>query len=122
MKNFNEELNQQENEKQYRMGKDFFRNICEGHRDNPKYFKKDENGNSILFNMQLLLKEQHPEKYEKWLQAERERYNKYYEKIKKIKVKCECGCVVVEKYMPKHLKTNKHKKLMILKTHIQLRI
>lgn len=42
----------------------------------------------------------------------RKQRKEYYEKNKKIKIKCECGLIVSKAYYKKHQKTKKHQKLI----------
>jgi hypothetical protein len=91
--------------------KGFFNNIGTEFYDDERYYKKLEDDTYILISMSKLLKEQYPEKYKLWLRKERRRYQIYYKKNNK-KVKCKCGCRVVEKGIEKHKRTNKHKKLI----------
>ena len=52
---------------------------------------------------------------EKLKKKRKEYYNKNKEKINlksKVKIKCECGCMVIKSYLPKHKTTSKHINLL----------
>jgi len=105
------ELQRMEHKKKLNIEDGFFKDVGKEYYNDPRYYKKLENGNYLLISMTKLLKECYPDKYQKFLEKERMRYRLYYKRYNK-KVICECGCKITEKGLENHLKTKKHKKLM----------
>ena len=93
------------------LGKDFYKGIGEKYKEDKRYYRKTKDGNYEIISLANLLKDCYPDKYELWKEKERVRYKIYYQKNNK-KIKCKCGCNVVQKTLEKHKKTKKHKKRM----------
>jgi hypothetical protein len=87
--------------------KGLFKGISEPYYEDERYFKETETGYKII-SISTFLKECYPEKYEKWLEYDRERSRKRYEKLRTKKITCECGEKVPQKTYERHKTSKKH--------------
>ena len=78
-------------------------------------YNANMNGQSAYTNQKEYHKEYNKEYYQNNKETTKEKNLQYYQNNKETlneKMTCECGCVMLKRYMNRHLKTDKHKKLI----------
>jgi len=104
---------------QYRINnKELLKELKKQYNFKNKEIIKQKKAISYIKNREKILKqkkEYHIKNREILKKKRKEYYNKNKEKINlksKVKIKCECGCMVVKSYLPKHKTTSKHINLL----------